>query len=42
MTGKKILPFMLDDTTSIDIDSLKDFEYAEKILKKNNKYIKPN
>ena len=42
MTGKKILPFVLDDAISVDIDNLKDFEYAEKILKKNNKYIKPN
>lgn len=42
MTGKKILPFVLDDAISVDIDNLKDFEYAEKILKKNNKYINPN
>ena len=42
MTGKKILPFVLNNKISIDIDSHKDFKHAAKILKTNKKFIKPN
>ena len=42
MTGKKIFPLLSDEITYVDIDNLKDFEYAEKILKNNKKFIRPN
>jgi len=39
MSGSKILPYIVDNEFSVDIDDITSFELAAKIISKSNKYV---